>query len=127
MTMLRGGVILAAGTMAPRHMIPLGGVQVYPSVWWAKKPITLRNPPHTIIHPTKGQRDARIHAGEAGKAGKGSSGFEDGLPAVAARVKTAMKGFRSAHSMRPDEYPSVKRHTFRTLEELKAMREVPGY
>ena len=123
MALLRGGVVFAAalGAMPARPAIALTGVQLCRAPWWSKKPFYLRNPPYTILSPHKGQIETRIHFGEIAAGAKGSRGFKDGLPAVAAAVKAGMKGYTAPSRMAKEAYPSRARRTVHTLDELKAM------
>jgi len=117
------GVLAGAGTAEPRWRFGAKAIQVYSpgGMFWSKKSLILRNAPYTIEAPHLGQIQTRIQFGEAARAAKGSKGFVEGLPAVAAAVKRAMSGFRAPDAMRPEDYPSKKFHTVHTLEELKRM------
>lgn len=123
MALLRGSVVFAAalGAMPARPAIATTGVQLCKAPWWSKKPFYLRNPPYTILSPHKGQIETRVKFGELASAAKGTKGFKEGLPAVAAEVRKGMKGFKAPSRLAPEEYPSRARRTVHTLEELKAM------
>lgn len=118
MALLRGQVILGAalGAMAPRRALALSGVQLCKAPWWSSKPFYLRNPPFTIASPHYGQVETRVHFGEAGRAAKGSKGFIEGIPAVASKVRAAMKGYKCTKPL-VGKAPTG----FHTLEQLKAM------
>ena len=113
---------LFVGAGMPRWQASAAGVQlVTRPVPWSKKPAYLRNQPYTAVTPHKGQIQARVNFGEIAKRHKGEKGFKEGLPIIAYHIKSEMKGYRAPDRLPEEAYPSKVRHTFRTLEELKAM------
>jgi len=119
MALLRGSVIMGAYTMAARPAIALTGVQFCKAPWWSKKPFYLRNPPYTILSPHDGQIETRINFGKTAKA-KAEKGFKEGLPATAANIRAAVKGYKAPSRMTPP-YPSRIRRTVHTLAELEGL------
>jgi len=113
---------LFQGAGMPRWQASVSGVQlVTRPVAWSKKPAYLRNQPYTAVRPHKGQIEARINFGRIASKHKGEKGFRDGLPVIAYYVKTEMKGYRAPSRLAEEEYPSKKRRTLHTVEELEAM------
>jgi len=133
MTVIRGQVLLAGTSekLDPRHRITVSGVQVVRSggMWWAKKPAFLRNIPWTAVSPHLGQLETRIHFGHlakeakaTGRVGTRTSPYR-GFVGAAGYIQETMKGYRAADRMDPEEYPSRRRRTIHTLEELERMLE----
>lgn len=57
------------------------------------RPITfIRAVPYTKYHPTIYQIKHRLRLAEVAKKYKGSKGFEDGLPVIAAKIKKELSG-----------------------------------
>jgi hypothetical protein len=81
--------------MVPRWQIALAGVQLCKAPPWSKKPFYLRNPPIHVVNPSLAQMEVRGKVGEIAVGKRGSKGFVEGLPQVAAAVKTGIKGFKS--------------------------------
>lgn len=124
MTVLPASVIatIMAGNSVPRSQLSLSGVVLRKTPPWSKKPMTISKVPYTAIRPTKGQMEVRIHFGRLGKEAKRLGEINtEGYPGSAGYIKRKMKGFVAPHSMRPEDYPSKKRRTFHTLEELEKM------
>ena len=137
MVLVRPTVVTAAlgGVFPSRAELPMYGLQIVRKgrVVWASKPFWFRNVPYTAIFPTLGQMEWRVEFGETAKGLKGTKGFgtlaEAGkkLPAgatvvkVAAEIQRALKGKRAPHRLSPEEYPSRKRRTFHTIDQLRAM------
>jgi len=90
-------------------------------MFWSKKALFTRNPPHTNANPHVGQIQVRIRFGEIARSHKGEKKFRDGLPIIAWYIKRELKGYKAPDALRPEEYPSRHRRTYHTLEELKAM------
>ena len=110
------------GAGMPRWQASISGVQlVTKPVAWSKKPAYLRNQPYTAVTPHKGQIETRINFGKIASKHKGETGFRDGLPVIAYHIKTEMKGYRAPSRLSEEEYPSRKRRTLHTVEELEAM------
>ena len=126
MTLVRGSAVFAAisGKAVPRSSLGAAtGMQVYSAggMFWSKKPTILRNPPYTIDDPHDGQKEIRIEFGTLAQQAKGQRGFKNGLPAVAAYIQEHLSGYKAPDSMAKESYPSAKRHTIHTLNELKVM------
>jgi len=122
MALLKTIAPIVTGVGLTRAQASAAGISlVLKPVAWSKKPVYIRNLPYTNVSPHPGQIEWRIKFGEAARAAKGVRGFEDGLPAVAARVKKALSGQRASKRLDPKDYPSKFRRTFHTLEELKRM------
>jgi hypothetical protein len=109
MTLLRGRVILAAAApgIEPRWQIVTTGIQLCKSPPWAKKPFYLRNPPIHAVNPSPAQKQVRATLGSLASAKKGSKGFENGLPVVAAAVKAGLKGKKATAPTRRLRKPYV--------------------
>jgi len=127
MALIRAQTFFAGvtGQADPRNRIGAKGIQVYGAggMFWSKKSVIIRNAPYTIESPHLGQIETRLTFADIAKDAKGCRGFEDGLPCVAARIKSAMKGYRSADRMPEDMYPSRVKPSFHTVDELRAMLE----
>jgi hypothetical protein len=103
------------------------------NVWWAEKASWFRNPPVTAVHPTQGQIEVRVRFGELAKEAKArgevgtrtspklSTRLGKYLVGSAAYIADNMAGYRAPNALRPEEWPSRLKRTYRTLEELKAM------
>jgi len=122
MALLKTIAPIVTGVGLTRAQASAAGVQiVLKPVPWSKKPAYLRNLPYTNVSPHPGQVETRIHFGEIARRYKGSKGFEDGLPIVAAKIKKEMKGFKASRALSKEAYPSKHRRTFHTIDELKRM------
>ena len=122
MAVIRADVLLAG--LAGAHSRSARGasfMQLARAPGWAKKPYVLKNAPHTIVSPHPGQIQIRVAFGAVGKSMKGSKGFKDGLPIVAATVKERITGFKAPFALPEEEYPSKVKHTVHTMEELQRM------
>lgn len=115
----------ALGIAEPRNAIGAKGVQIVNAgrMFWSRKSVFPRNAPYTIENPHLGQIETRLTFADIASRAKGCTGFENGLPCVAARIKEAMKGYRAADSMPPEEYPSKIKRSFHTADELRRMLE----
>ena len=123
--LLRSQVLFAAaGAPQPRNKLGAVGIQIYPpgGMHWSKKTLIIRNPPYTIENPHLGQIQARLNFGDHARMNAGATGFERGLPKVAARLQDALKGTKMANSMDPRNYPSRQRG-LHTMDDLKVMLE----
>jgi len=118
-------VIAGCGKALPRNAIGAKGLQIYSpgAMFWSKKSLIVRNAPYTIESPHLGQIETRLTFGNIAKEHKGEKGFIDGLPVIAYRIREAMKGYRAADRMDPEEFPSRVKPSFHTLEDLKKMLE----
>ena len=116
-------IFAAAGTAQPRNKLGASGIQIYSpgGMWWSKKSLIIRNAPYTIENPHLGQIQARLNFGDHASMNKGATGFERGLPKVAARLQDALTGTKMANSMAPENYPS--RHGYHTMDDLRVMLE----
>jgi hypothetical protein len=122
-TFLVGVVNAAGGNAEARWQIGSYGIQVLApgGMFWSKKALILRNAPYTINNPHPGQIEVRMQFGKIARAHKGEKGFKDGLPIIAWHIRNELKGFKAPDRMDPDAYPSKKRRTIHTLEELEVM------
>lgn len=117
--------VLRQESATPRDKVGAKAVQVYSAgrMVWSKKPIIIRNAPHTIENPTLGQMEIRIKFGELAKEAKGCIGLDDGLPCVAKYIKDNKDKLKTQYSLPKEEYPSRVKRSFHTLDELKKMFE----
>lgn len=117
------GFLAASRGAEARHQMGAKFIQVYTPgrMTWSKKAVIFRNAPHTIENPHPGQIDVRVAFGHIASAAKGTTGLRDGLPPAAYEVKTRLKGWRSAYALAPEDYPSKRRRTVHTVEELEEM------
>jgi len=135
MALLRPTTVVAGlkGEPLPRYMISTTGVQLVSrgKVIWAKKPFWLRNPPYTVgPYAHNGQIEIRLWFAEVAKTAKGKKGLVmtdiGPLPPAAAAVHEKLKGVTAPDRMSPEEYPSKKRRTAYTYEELVKIAEKRG-
>lgn len=120
MVKVRGSTILAAASGAqPMNKTGANAIQVYGAggMFWAKKPLILRNAPYTIEKPHLGQAETRVHFAEIAHKYKGETGFIEGLPAVAWHIKQEMTGYRASDAMPKEYYPS--KSSYHSEEELR--------
>jgi hypothetical protein len=89
---------------------------------WSKKALIIANAPYTIEKPTLGQAETRIHFGNIASRAKGARGLDPatGLPGAAGAIAKAMGGYRAAHSMPKESYPS-RRGGYHTVQQLQGM------
>jgi hypothetical protein len=126
-------------TVAPRHsIIAFGGMQLVRQgrVSWTDKAMWLRNAPYTALFPWPGQAEWRKKFGETARTTKGRTGKATytikgrtnprkgqtvTLPTPAALIGEALAGQQATKRFpSPKEYPSRKRRTYHTMEELDA-------
>jgi hypothetical protein len=136
MVLVRPTVVMGVitGAFPRRSELALYGMQIVSKgrVWWAEKAAWFRNVPVTAIFPTDGQLQTRIRFGELAKEAKamGATGTRE-KPAkserlgkyfvgAAAYIADHMYGYKAPARMKPEEYPSRIRRTFKTLEERRA-------
>jgi len=137
MVLVRPSLVLAtiSGAIPSRAELSMYGMQLVGkgNLWWAEKAAWFRNVPITAIYPTTGQLEVRIHFGRLAKEAKerGEVGTRE-KPAyseklgryfvgAAAYIADHMKDFKAPHALRPEEYPSRMRKTYRTLSELETI------
>ena len=126
MVLVRPQVLLAAfGKAMPRSAIGAKGVQIYSpgAMSWSKKGLIVRNAPYTIESPTLGQIETRLTFADIAHQARGMRGLRNGLPGAASFIQDAMRGYRAADSLAPEEYPSRVKRSFHTEEELRRMLE----
>jgi len=124
--LVRPQTILAGmGKALPRNAIGAKGIQLYSpgAMFWSKKSLIARNAPYTIESPHLGQIEVRLQFASVAHEAKGRTGFEDGLPVVAAHIRRAMTGYRAADRMPEEAYPSKTKPCFHTEEDLRRMLE----
>jgi hypothetical protein len=120
--------VIVSGIVAlqePRASASANGVVVarVGRMFWTKRwaGLYIKNMPSTAVFPHKGQIETRINFGTVASSGKGSKGFVNGLPAVAALIQQRVKGYHAPDAMPKEDYPSRKRRTYHTIEDLKKM------
>jgi len=127
MVLLKPHVIMGAMNPAmPRSQVSAYGIQLVSAgkMTWAKRAAFFRNQPYTAVAPHLGQVEVRIAFGEAASKAEGKTGLApDGLPWAAHYVREELTGYRAPDAMDPEDYPSKKKRTFRTLEDLYSLRE----
>jgi len=126
MVLLRPQTLLAAfGKPMPRSAIGAKGVQIYGpgAMSWSKKALIIRNAPYTIESPTLGQIEVRLTFADIAHQARGMRGLRNGLPGAASFVQEALRGYRAADRLEPEEYPSKVKRSFHTEEELRRMLE----
>lgn len=121
--------LLGAGGAVPRSA--LGAQNSFQIVgaggmYWSKKAVFLKNSPFTIEHPHDGQVEIRSDFGHAAQGAAGRSWRGEALPAAAALIKSALNGKQEPHRMNPQNYPSVLKHTYHTLEQIDELKAKIG-
>jgi hypothetical protein len=141
MVLVRPAFVLAAlqQAMPPRSELALYGLQiVQKGRVIAKKAAWFRNVPYTVWNPTTGQLETRYYFGMLAKEAKarGEVGTRDRprqstrlgefFYGSAAYIADHMAGFRAPHRLSPEEWPSRRRRTLRTLDGVEAELRARG-
>lgn len=118
MTVVRGSVFVAGAQMLmpPRQQMAATSMILKRAPSWSRKAAIFANMPYTAVYPHTGQMQGRIHFGSIARRHRGVKGFEEGIPVIAARVRSEHKGYRAPDALPREAYPSRVRIRMGVLE-----------